>query len=54
MFRPYKWAIFRLRFNLQISYTRCVERFVWGLGGWVGGGVTHLTCVHKQLEKIYL
>ena len=29
MFRPYMWAIFRLRFNLQISYTRCVRR----LGG---------------------
>jgi hypothetical protein len=27
MFRPYMWAIFRLRFfNLQISYTRCVGR----------------------------
>ena len=37
MFRLYMWAIFRLRFNLQISYTRCVGRFVWGLG-WVGGG----------------
>ena len=24
MFRPCTWAIFRLRFNLQISYTRCV------------------------------
>ena len=24
MFRPYMWAIFRLRFNLQSSYTRCV------------------------------
>ena len=30
MFRPYMWAIFRLRFNLQISYTRCVG----SLGGW--------------------
>jgi hypothetical protein len=30
MFRPYMWAIFRLRFfNLQVSYTRCVVR----LGG---------------------
>jgi len=38
MFRPYMWAIFRLRFNLQISYTRCVGRFVWGLGGWLGEG----------------
>ena len=38
MFRPYMWAIFRLRFNLQISYTSCVGRFVWGLGGWVDGG----------------
>jgi len=26
MFRPYVWAIFRLRFNLQISYTRCVHK----------------------------
>ena len=35
MFRPYMWAILRLRFfNLQISYTRCVGR----LGGWAGGG----------------
>jgi len=24
MFRPYMWAIFRLRFNLQISYMRSV------------------------------
>ena len=24
MFRPYMWAIFRLWFNLQSSYTRCV------------------------------
>jgi len=24
MFRPYMWAVVRLRFNLQISYTRCV------------------------------
>ena len=31
MFRPYVWAIFRLRFNLQISYTRCVGR-LGGLG----------------------
>ena len=38
MFRPYMWAIFRLRFNLQISYTRCVGRFVWGLGGGEGEG----------------
>ena len=30
MFRPYMWAIFRLTFNLQISYTRCVGRFGWG------------------------
>ena len=30
MFLPYMWAIFRLRFNLQISYTRCLGR----LGGW--------------------
>jgi len=29
------WAIFRLRFNLQISYTRCVG---WMSGGWVRGG----------------
>jgi len=29
MFRPYMWTIFRLRFNLQISYTRRVGR----LGG---------------------
>ena len=34
MFRPYMWGIFRLKFNLQISYTRCVGRLV----GWVGGG----------------
>jgi len=34
VFRPCMWAIFRLRFNLQISYTRCVGR----LGeGWAGG-----------------
>jgi len=32
MFRPYMWAIFRLKFNLQISYTRCVGR----LGGYEG------------------
>ena len=38
MFRPYMWTIFRLRFNLQISYTRCVGRFVWGLDGWLGRG----------------
>ena len=25
MFRPYMWAIFRLRFNLQSSYTRYVD-----------------------------
>jgi len=31
MFRPYMWAIFRLRFNLQISYTS-----VGCLGGWRG------------------
>jgi len=30
MFRCYMWTIFRLRFNLQISYTRRVVR----LGGW--------------------
>ena len=30
MFRPWMWVIFRLRFNLQISYTRCVGR----LGRW--------------------
>ena len=35
MFRPYMWAIFKLRFNLQSSYTRCVVRSLgyWGLGG---------------------
>ena len=32
MFRPYMWAIYRLRFNLQISYIRCVGRLV-GRGG---------------------
>ena len=33
MFRPYMWAIFRLRFfNLQISYTRCVRRLARGRG----------------------
>ena len=26
MFRPYMLAFFRLRFNLQSSYTRCVGR----------------------------
>ena len=34
MFRPHMWAIFRLRFNLQISYRRCGGR----LGGWGMGG----------------
>ena len=40
MFWPYMWAIFRLKFNLQISYTRCVGRFVWGLGGSVGDKIS--------------
>ena len=31
MFLPYMWTIFRLRFNLQISYTRRVGRL--GQGG---------------------
>jgi len=34
MFQPYMWAIFRLRFNLQISYTRRVGCLS---GGWVVG-----------------
>ena len=41
MFRPYMWAIFRLWFNLQSSYTSCVWCVFWGcwgLGGGVGGG----------------
>ena len=33
MFRPYMWTIFRLRFNLQISYKRCEGRLGGGLGG---------------------
>ena len=33
MFRPYMWAIFRLKFNLQIRYTS----FVWCF--FSGGGV---------------
>ena len=35
MFRPYMWTIFRLWFNLQNSYTRCVgcSFRVLGLGG---------------------
>jgi len=28
MFWPYTWAIFRLWFNLQSSYTRCVGWFL--------------------------
>jgi len=34
MFRPYMWAIFRLIFNLQVSYTRCVGCLSVH---WVGG-----------------
>ena len=38
MFRPYMWAIFRFWFNLQSSYTRCVECsfrvLVFGWGEW--------------------
>ena len=33
MFRPYMWAIFRLRINLQIRYTRSVGVFFGGGGG---------------------
>jgi len=36
MFRPYMWAIFKLWFNLQSSYTRCVGWFFEGVGVWVG------------------
>ena len=35
MFQPYMWAIFRLRFNIQISYTRCVGRLD-GVGDEIG------------------
>ena len=32
MFLPYMWAIFRLLFNLQSNYTRCVACFLGVLG----------------------
>ena len=41
MFRPYMWAIFRLWFNLQSSYTRCTGVF------WLGeeGGMLNWWCI---------
>jgi len=59
MFRPYMLAIFRLRFNLKISYTRCVGCFL-GVGGElmtpfvvVPNYMASIVVLHaKELERI--
>ena len=38
MFRPYMWAIFRLRSNFSRDAIQDVWGVFWGIGGWLEGG----------------
>jgi len=54
MFRPYMWAIFRLRSNFSGAAIQDVWGVFWCIGGWVGEGRGVLVCFNSGYHDLGL